>query len=90
MGERQDDRAFEDIAGLIREDKQRALERFRKGDFDRRSGPGSRRSLSGSAGRSSGACWSRSRSSCSSWSPRGPCFSSPDGERRPPWAGRAG
>lgn len=36
MGERQDDRAFEDIAGLIREDKERALGRFRKGDFDRK------------------------------------------------------
>jgi hypothetical protein len=36
MGERQDDRAFEDIAGLIREDKERALERFRKGDFDQK------------------------------------------------------
>jgi hypothetical protein len=36
MGEKQDDRAFEDIAGLIREDKERALERFRKGDFDQK------------------------------------------------------
>lgn len=36
MGEKQGDRAFEDIAGLIREDRERALERFRKGDFDRR------------------------------------------------------
>jgi hypothetical protein len=34
MGEKRDDRDFEDIAGLIREDKERALERFRKGNFD--------------------------------------------------------
>jgi hypothetical protein len=34
MGKKLDDRAFEEIAELIREDKEHALELFRKGNFD--------------------------------------------------------